>query len=207
MDGSSATRGGYGSAGSWAVFAGLGTLMVLLQWLGADAVAALRYERAAILAGSEPWRLVTGHLVHHDWVHLGWNLAGLALVAVLFARDFGMRGWLAILLASTVAVDLGFLLLEPQLDWYVGFSGVLHGLMAAGLVASLLRRVDAVTLILAALLLGKLLYEHRYGPLPFTAGTVGLPVVHAAHTYGAVGGILAGTLLTLAARRRRTAPL
>jgi rhomboid family GlyGly-CTERM serine protease len=189
------------------LLAGLGALMFLLQWLAADAAPALRYERGAILGGHGGWRLFTGHLVHHDWAHLGWNLAGLALVAALFAREFGLRGWLAVLLASTVAVDLGFLLFEPELDWYLGFSGVLHGLMAAGLAATLLQRRDALTLLLAVLLLGKLLYEHRYGPLPFTAGTVALPVVYAAHTYGALGGALAGTVLGLRARRQRAAPL
>lgn len=184
------------------MLAGLGALMILLHWFAADAAPALRYERGAVLGGHGASRLLTAHLVHHDWAHLGWNLAGLALVAALFARDFGPRGWLIVLLASTIAVDLGFLLFEPQLEWYVGFSGVLHGLMAAGLAATLLRQRDVVTLVLAALLLGKLLYEHRFGPLPFTAGTVDLPVVHAAHTYGALGGALAGSALGLHGRRR-----
>ncbi len=61
----------------------------------------------------------------------------------LFAREFDLRGWIVILVASTVAVDLGFLVFEPQLEWYVGFSGVLHGLMAAGLCAWLWRTPDA----------------------------------------------------------------
>jgi len=33
----------------------------------------------------------------------------------LFAREYSLRGWLWILFASTVATDLGFLLLEPDL--------------------------------------------------------------------------------------------
>ena len=62
---------------------------------------------AAILGRGEYWRLVTAHFYHYDLTHLAWNLAGLALVAWLFAREYDLRGWMAILVASTVAVDSG----------------------------------------------------------------------------------------------------
>ena len=170
-------------------------VLVAFHWLGAGALPVLRYERSAVLAG-EAWRLVTGHLVHADWVHLGWNVLGVLIVAFLFARDFSWRQWLVILLASTATTDLGFLLLEPQLEWYVGFSGVLHGLMAAGLVAWLRTSRDAITWIVTGLFAAKLAWEHFAGPLPFTAASLDLPVVHEAHTYGAIGGGLAGLWLT-----------
>jgi rhomboid family GlyGly-CTERM serine protease len=179
-----------------AVFAAaLAVLLLAFHALGPGALPALRYERAAVLAG-EAWRLVTGHLVHADLAHLGWNLLGLLIVALLFARDYAGWQWVVILLSSTAATDLGFLLLEPQLEWYVGFSGVLHGLMAAGLVAWLRTSRDAITWIVTALFAAKLAWEHVVGPLPFTAGSLPVPVVHEAHTYGAIGGLLAGLWLT-----------
>lgn len=150
-----------------------------------------RYERDGVLAG-ECWRLVTGHFVHADAVHLGWNALGVSIVALLFAGDYSWRQWLVVLLVSTAAVDLGFLLLEPQLAWYLGFSGVLHGLMAAGLVAWLHGSRDALTWIVATLFAAKLAWEHFAGALPFTAASLALPVVHQAHSYGAIGGVLAG---------------
>jgi rhomboid family GlyGly-CTERM serine protease len=134
--------------------------------------------------------------VHADPVHLGWNVLGVLIVAFLFARDYSWRAWLVILVVSTVTTDLGFLLLEPQLEWYVGFSGVLHGLMAAGLVAWLRTSRDAITWIVTGLFAAKLAWEHFSGPLPFTAASLDLPVVHEAHTYGAIGGVLAGLWLT-----------
>lgn len=184
----------------------LATIALLLAFhaLGAGALPYLRYERAAVLAG-EGWRLVTGHLVHADLAHLGWNVLGVLIVGFLFARDYSGRQWLIILLASTAATDLGFLLLEPQLDWYVGFSGVLHGLMAAGLVAWLRTSRDAVTWAVTALFVAKLAWEHVAGPLPLTAGSLTMPVVHEAHTYGAAGGLLAG--LWLGRRTSRPASL
>jgi rhomboid family GlyGly-CTERM serine protease len=170
-------------------------VLLAVHGLGAGALPVLRYERSAVLAG-DAWRLVTGHLVHADVVHLGWNVLGVLIVAFLFARDFSWRQWLVILVASTATTDLGFLLLEPQLEWYVGFSGVLHGLMAAGLVAWLRTSRDAITWIVTGLFAAKLAWEHFAGPLPFTAASLAVPVVHEAHTYGAIGGGLAGLWLT-----------
>ena len=170
-------------------------VLLAFHGLGADALPVLRYERSAVLAG-DAWRLVTGHLVHADVVHLGWNVLGVLIVAFLFARDYSWRQWLVILWVSIATTDLGFLLLEPRLEWYVGFSGVLHGLMAAGLVAWLRTSRDAITWIVTGLFAAKLAWEHFAGPLPFTAASLELPVVHEAHTYGAIGGALAGLWLT-----------
>jgi len=172
----------------------LAGVLVLMQWLAGPAWEHVRYDRQAILAG-ESWRLVTAHLIHVDFTHLGWNLAGLALVAWLFGREFRAREWALILASSTIAVDLGFLLLEPQLEWYVGFSGVLHGLMAAGLCAWLWRSPDSLTALVATVFAAKLAWEHFAGPLPFTAGSLDVPVVHQSHSYGAIGGLVAALVL------------
>lgn len=182
----------------------LAVVLVAVQWFGTVARDALPYDRVAILAGGEYGRLVTGHLYHHDLAHLGWNLAGLALVAWLFVREYTTGQWCAILAVSTVVVDLGFLVLEPQLAWYVGFSGVLHGLMAAGLVRWWWRYRDPVTLLVSVAFALKLGWEHLFGALPFTEATMSIPVIHAAHTYGAVGGTLAAVAIGL--RQPRVAP-
>jgi rhomboid family GlyGly-CTERM serine protease len=184
---------------AWLVPLALASIMVALQCLGAGATTALRYERARILDG-ELWRLVTGHLVHADLAHLSWNLAGLALVAWLFGAEFSRRAWLGILATSTAAVDAGFLVFEPQLDWYVGFSGVLHGLMAAGLLRWLLEHRDGVTAIVAGSFAAKIAWEQWMGPLPLTAQTLAVPVVFAAHTYGAIGGLVAGAWIRIRQR-------
>ena len=191
-------------ARAWRAPLVLALVLIAVQLLGAAVREALPYNRAAILIGGEYARLVTAHFFHYDLPHLAWNLAGLALVAWLFAREFDRRGWIVILVASTAAVDLGFLVLEPQLEWYVGFSGVLHGLMAAGLCAWMWRTPDAITALVAVLFALKLGWEHLVGPLPFTASTLAVPVIHQAHTYGALGG--AAAALWILWRQRRAAP-
>lgn len=187
----------------WIAPLGVCGLLVALFAAGPDVTLALRYERDLVLQG-QWWRLFGGHLVHADAAHLAWNLLGLLLVGLLFKRECGWRGWLLVLGASTAAIDIGFLALEPQLEWYVGFSGVLHGCMAAGLATWLCSERDPLTWIVAAAFAAKLGWEHFAGALPFTAATLSLPVVHQAHTYGALGGLVAALCLNW--RRRPRAP-
>jgi rhomboid family GlyGly-CTERM serine protease len=185
----------------WRLPIAIGLALIAIQ-AGAS-ISAWRYERSAVLA-HESWRLLTGHLVHADAAHLGWNLLGLALVWWLFANQYTVAAWIAILLASTVAIDAGFLALMPDLRWYVGFSGVLHGMMAAGLLAWLVRTRDPLTWLVAVLFAAKLVWEHAVGPLPLAARSMGMPVIHEAHTFGALGGLIAGAALL--ARGARNEP-
>lgn len=150
---------------------------------------ALRYDHADIAAG-EYWRLLTGHLVHLGFEHVLLNCLGLALLWILFARDYPARAWLVIVLAAIAAIDLGLWIGDSTVRWYVGSSGALHGVMAAGALAHA-RRGESSGWILGAFLAAKLLYEQLYGALPLHSG---MPVVVDAHLYGALGG-LAGALV------------
>jgi rhomboid family GlyGly-CTERM serine protease len=157
---------------------------LLLPCIAGDAGRlALRYDRGALAAG-QWWRLFTGHWVHLGLRHAILNALGLALMWALFARDYAWRQWLAIVLGAVLAIDAGLWLWDSTLQWYVGSSGVLHGVMAAGTLAHLKRREpDAWPL--AVFLAGKLLWEHTVGPLPFS-GTA--DVVVDAHLFGVIGG-------------------
>jgi rhomboid family GlyGly-CTERM serine protease len=155
----------------------------------------LRYQRDAILAG-EWWRLVTGHFVHLGWAHLGLNVMGLVLMWTLFLADYTPRQWLIIVAGSIATIDAGFLLLNPELVWYVGLSGALHGVMAAGTLAHLRRR-EPDGWILAVFLIGKLVYEQVVGVMPYSLKSAGGPVVVDAHLYGAVGALIVTASLAL----------
>ena len=160
-----------------------------------------RYQRDALENG-QYWRLVTGHLVHLGWGHLWPNLAALVIIGALFDGVFRNADWWRLSLASAAAIDLGLYVLDPDVLWYVGLSGVLHGLVAAGALALCFGR-QTLGIVLALGLCAKLAFEQFAGPVPFTAAAVGGPVVVAAHLYGAAGGALA-QVLTYVIRRRRS---
>jgi rhomboid family GlyGly-CTERM serine protease len=167
-------------------------LLVLPALAGPAAVAALRYERAAIAAG-QWWRLLSCHLVHFDARHLALNLAGLGLLWWLFVADARPRDWLVVALAAALAVGGGLYLREPGVGWYLGLSGVLHGAWAAaGLFAW--RRFRLEALVTLSLLAAKLAAERWLGPLS-GALDAALPVIVAAHLDGALGGGLAAAAL------------
>jgi len=177
-------RRGLSLAGAWLLF-------LLLAAGGERTRQLLRYERAG-LAHGQWWRLLSGHLVHLDLRHALLNCAGLSLMWALFARDYSPGRWLAVLAAAAAAIDAGLWFGDSTVQWYVGSSGVLHGVLAAGALAHL-RRGEREGWALAAVLLVKLLYEHYAGALPFSGSD---PVVVEAHLYGALGGVAAAAFLT-----------
>jgi len=175
----------------WAML-GLAFATMVLLWLGGDAVrVALRYEREAVLNG-EIWRLISGHIVHFDLRHLALNLGGAALMVLLFAANYSWLPWIWILSVSVVAIDIGFLWLEPQLIWYVGVSGVLHGVLAAGAVAWWRTESKWMSAALTAIVVGKLSWEQWQGGLHLSGN---MPIIVDAHLYGAIGGLVAALVL------------
>jgi rhomboid family GlyGly-CTERM serine protease len=164
----------------------LALALLLLPALGGAALrTAWSYDRAALDAG-EWWRLFSAHAVHLGNRHLLFNAAGLMLLWFMFARSWQPLQWLAIGLASMLVIDAGLWWLSPRVQWYVGASGVLHGVWAAGACSEWRRRAGWHWLP-AALLAAKLASEQWQGDSLVVSG---MPVVLPAHLYGAVGGVL-----------------
>lgn len=166
---------------------------VSAEFGGSSSRTLLRFERTAIADG-EPWRLVTGHFVHLGAAHMLMNAAALLLMWLLVGQSLATAGWLVVIAVCLVGIDLGFWLFDPQLTWYVGLSGLLHGMLAAGLIARY-RVAAAESLTLGCLLAAKIIYEQVAGPLPGSELSAGGPVVVNAHFYGALAGAAAGLLL------------
>ena len=155
-------------------------LMAGLLMLWPAAQSALMWQRQSLAQG-QWWRLITAHLVHIDARHCLLNLAGLLLITELFWDALRLAEGLALLLTCALGVSLLLLLLQPQLLWYAGLSGVLHGLWAGCAGAALLRTKNAFYAIALLVLAIKLTL------LPSPASAI--PVVPAAHWYGALSGL------------------
>jgi rhomboid family GlyGly-CTERM serine protease len=161
------------------------------------------YDRAAIENG-QVWRLLTAHLVHLGWAHLWPNLLALLLIGGLLEEFLNPVEWAVASLVTGFAISAGLYLFHPDTGWYVGLSGVLHGLVACGVVMMIRARAVGLGVALGAGLALKLLWEVVYGPVPLTAASVGGAVVVPAHLYGAIAGAVAGVVFATA--RRRAAP-
>lgn len=184
-------------------------LILLLQAAGAPIGMSLEYRRDAI--ASEPWRLLTGHLVHLGWLHVLLNCAAWLAVANLYRHELGARRQLALLVASSLLISVALLLWEPQLAWYRGLSGVLHALFCAGAVLWICPPGGDETRsrgrwLAWALLAGgwlKVLAESAGGARFSPASWLDAPVATRAHLYGAAAGTLLAAALAAAMRLRR----
>lgn len=176
--------------GAWAVPAALAVPAVVFTMFGESATDALEWRRDVLAV--EPWRVVTGHLVHLDPAHLALNVAGLAVLWLLVGPVWRTHIWAATCLGVMAAVSIG-LLWVPALDWYVGLSGLLHGMLAAGAVG-LWRDWRTGSAILLAFLALKAGWEVAFG------AATGVDAVVEAHWIGSAAGGLAGIMSAFARR-------
>ncbi len=187
----------------------LAAIVLLLQAL--DAGALLEYRRALIVA--QPWRLMSGHLVHINWMHAAINTLALVIVARLFAPELSALRQVAVLVIAAFVVGTGLAWFHPAVLWYRGLSGILHALFFAGATAWLIGSRHARPLqlrdwIVPALLVAggwiKVAIEQpAAGTLPY-ADWLGAAVVPQAHLLGAACGSLLGAAFALLPRGRGT---
>ena len=153
-------------------------------------------------AFAQPWRAFTAVGVHYSGRHLGVNLGGLAITALLglVARTPMSLAWSWI--AAWPLTHFG-LLIEPHLLHYGGLSGVLHAGVAVVVTFLLVTGTRAQRAIAGALALGlvaKLLGEAPWGePLRHPAGW-NIAIAPLAHATGAGAGAVCATLALLLTR-------
>lgn len=178
----------------------LATIVELVPGLDA----ALIYDRARAF-GSEPWRILTGHLVHATPQLFAYNVG--ALVTLAFACERVLPGiaaraaWSAVFAVSLIALPL-----SPEIAQYDGLSAAASALGAAACVGLVLRarqrgeRLPAWLAIgVAIAFLAKLAHERFVGTAVF-AGTDTRPWAEA-HLVGALLGGLAAARTKLPPRQ------
>ncbi|RUO58422.1 rhombosortase [Idiomarina fontislapidosi] len=159
----------------------------VIQWLPYHDV--LTYNSAAL--SERIWSLISAPLVHLDWNHWLFNMAGLALIVGIFNEQFDMRQLFNNYLLISVFSG-GLLWLWPETVQYVGLSGVLHGLLLVCLINVALKQPWYAVVIVVVL--GKVIAELMgFRPAHFVGPDVAL--IHAA-------GIIAGALTWFLQRRR-----
>ena len=152
----------------------------------------LRFDRAAISL-AELWRLVSGHFVHLGPNHFFLNACGLILVWLFVGMHFTLWQWLIVIVVSIAGIDAGLWFFDAQLTWYVGMSGFLHGMLAAGIVKGF-QAVPREAMVIGVAVLMKIMFEQLIGPLPGSEQSAGGDVVVNAHLYGVLAGVAAAAV-------------
>lgn len=166
--------------------------LILLLALGGDSVrGALRYDRFAIGAG-ELWRLLTGNFVHLGWAHVALNLAGLALLPLLCPDRLGAWVWARRVLLISLGMSACLYFFVSSVTWYVGFSGVLHGLFLLGLGRQVVVERDWISAAALVVLFGKVVWEMATGVPVSDEKMIGGRVLVESHLYGTLSALLYG---------------
>lgn len=135
------------------------------------------------------WRLITATFCHTNINHLGMNLIGLIVILALFIDTFKKSSTIPLIVFSSLFIGGALFLLEPDIIWYVGFSGVLHALFSYGVICDLqLKNKWGVGLAIG--LVAKIAYEQFFGAQQSTIELIDAPVLVNAHLYGAIAGII-----------------
>lgn len=146
------------------------------------------YDRVQLW--QQPWRLLTGQWVHVGWVHWAMNMLALTIILGLFMPQRPVR-WVGQVLVMSLGISVALWVSLPGLDYYAGFSGVLHGLVALGMVHWLGQPSERRWGIWLGLgLLFKLGHEAWWGSA--VQHWIGAPVIVQAHQWGALWGLLLG---------------
>ncbi|HIP75908.1 MAG TPA: rhombosortase, partial [Psychromonas hadalis] len=163
-------------------------ICLLIEAAQPQASDVLAYHYNAIF-NFEWWRLITSTFCHTNFNHLAMNIAGLVVVLLLFPTAFlDLKLW-HLILFSSLFISFSLLIFTPSLIWYVGLSGVLHGLFTYGVMFDI-KNKDKWGRILGLGIAGKIIIEQTFGSPISTAELIAAPVAINAHLYGAISGIL-----------------
>jgi len=170
------------------VFFALLIVILLLLFASSDLYGLMRYSRPEILSG-QLWRIFTAHFVHLNFYHGLLNLVAFGIIMASFAHKLDLIYWLGFGVIVCFCTSLGLLVFSPEVIGYVGFSGVLHGLFAIGVVLCFFHDSKFYALVLLVLLV-KLTREQLPGfDVNHMAFAIDGAVIVDAHLYGAIVGV------------------
>ncbi|MEP1446784.1 MAG: rhombosortase [Paraglaciecola sp.] len=148
----------------------------------------LAYDRQQ-LDNFQWWRLLSGHFLHTNNVHLLLNLIGLSLLWALHGQYYATLRYLLIFVSLCLGTSAGLYLFSPQMQWYVGLSGVLHGMFILGAYFDIRNKLRSGWILLAGVWL-KVMHEQIYGASQDVAKLISANVAIDAHLFGAISGSL-----------------
>ena len=161
----------------------LSIILVLAEPLSSELLA---YDREQII-GYQWWRFITGHFLHTNIMHLVLNIAGLSLLWALHGQYYPTPRYLLIFLILCLGTSIGLFLFTPQMQWYVGLSGVLHGLFVMGAYFDIKHKFKTGWIMLMGVWL-KVIHEQIFGASEDVAQLIDANVAIDAHLFGTITG-------------------
>lgn len=163
-------------------------LSIIAYFFDAQISSIFVYQHDLITQG-QLWRLLSGHFFHTNGVHLLLNLSGLLLLWALHGHFYTIKNYSLLFLSSAIICSLGLYFLSPNIQQYVGLSGVLHGIFVFGAIKDIADNDKTGYFLFIGVWL-KVAHEQYYGASQDVASLIEANVAIDAHLWGAVGGLL-----------------
>jgi rhomboid family GlyGly-CTERM serine protease len=168
-----------GASTSW-LFVGVSLLvMVCLQLVDSQI---FRFQQDWVQQ-AEFWRVISAHWIHFNWQHLLLNGLGLLLCVAIARPVWSIGRWIVYNLLLAIGISMLFTWLNPELVWYVGYSGVLFGVLLLAAI-DLFKTERVIALLLGIGVCSKVALEQTSSLTVTTNDFIGVPVIIDAHLYG-----------------------
>ena len=158
-------------------------IMALIEPMSSDFLAYDRHQ----LNNLQLWRLLTGHFQHTNSMHLVLNIVGLTLLWALHGQYYQTKRYVTLFFTLCLGTSCGLFLFAPQMIWYVGLSGVLHGLFIIGAYFDIQNKFKSGWIMLLGVWL-KVGNEQIYGASQNVAQLIEANVAIDAHLFGTITG-------------------
>jgi len=164
-------------------------LLAIVAYLFHDEVDPLFVYQYQLISQGELWRAFTGHFLHTNGIHLLLNLAALILLWALHGHFYTLKNYSLLFITSALICSTGLFYFSPQIQQYVGLSGVLHGIFVFGAIMDIHHQDKTGYLLFIGVWL-KIAHEQFYGASEQVSTLIDANVAIDAHLWGAIGGLL-----------------
>lgn len=168
-------------------------LFIANNYLNFNTYAYLAFDRDSLLA-HQYWRAISAHFLHTNIWHLFLNLLGLLLLWLLHGDYANSRELLLQSFCLGAGISVCIYLFTPNILWYVGLSGVLHGLFVIGAMQDIKNKRFSGYLLLVGVII-KILDEQLSGPDQSLQSLIQANVAIDAHLYGVFLGLPMGMII------------
>ncbi|CAH9050352.1 hypothetical protein PSEHALCIP103_00178 [Pseudoalteromonas haloplanktis] len=148
----------------------------------------LEFNRPLIEQG-QLWRLFTSQFVHANWVHLGLNCAGIALIWLLHGEYTTPKQYSFNIALLALWCGLGVYWFCPTITIYTGLSALLHGVIVWGAIKDVTVGLKSGYILFIGVWI-KLILEQVNGPSAEIGQLIQSTVAVDAHLIGAIGGVI-----------------
>lgn len=163
-------------------------ICIIFFLLQTESFDTLSYHRHHIEQG-QWYLLLSGHFLHTNSAHLLLNMAGILLLWFLHGHFYTWKNYCSLVVFCALATGIGLWVFSPEMIWYVGLSGALHGVFVWGACRDIQHKVISGWFLLVGVTI-KLLWEQASGGSEQVVDLIGTNVAVDAHLYGALAGVL-----------------